>query len=53
LARHLRGSLAIQVAGLELGCFHADPNPSNFAFRNHGTVIMDDFGCVSGSIVGS
>jgi predicted unusual protein kinase regulating ubiquinone biosynthesis (AarF/ABC1/UbiB family) len=37
---------AMQSQIFELGCFHADPNPSNFAFRKDGTLIMYDFGCV-------
>jgi len=30
----------------ELHAVHADPNPANFAFRQDGTVVMYDFGCV-------
>ena len=29
-----------------LKAVHADPNPGNFAFREDGTIVMYDFGCV-------
>ena len=28
------------------GLFHADPHPGNFAFRDDGSVVIYDFGCV-------
>jgi predicted unusual protein kinase regulating ubiquinone biosynthesis (AarF/ABC1/UbiB family) len=31
---------------VDLGTFHADPNPANFAFRPDGTIVIYDFGCV-------
>ncbi|MBC8073260.1 MAG: AarF/ABC1/UbiB kinase family protein [Deltaproteobacteria bacterium] len=30
----------------ELQVIHADPNPANFAFREDGTLVFYDFGCV-------
>ncbi len=30
----------------ELESLHADPNPANFAFREDGTIVVYDFGCV-------
>jgi predicted unusual protein kinase regulating ubiquinone biosynthesis (AarF/ABC1/UbiB family) len=30
----------------EFGCIHADPNPGNYAFRQDGTLVLYDFGCV-------
>lgn len=29
-----------------LKAVHGDPNPGNFAFRDDGTIVMYDFGCV-------
>lgn len=28
------------------GVIHADPNPANFAFRQDGTLLLYDFGCI-------
>jgi predicted unusual protein kinase regulating ubiquinone biosynthesis (AarF/ABC1/UbiB family) len=28
------------------GVFHADPHPGNYAFREDGTIVVYDFGCV-------
>jgi predicted unusual protein kinase regulating ubiquinone biosynthesis (AarF/ABC1/UbiB family) len=28
------------------GTLHADPNPANFAFRQDGTLLLYDFGCI-------
>jgi predicted unusual protein kinase regulating ubiquinone biosynthesis (AarF/ABC1/UbiB family) len=30
----------------EFGAIHGDPNPGNFAFRQDGTLVVYDFGCV-------
>ncbi len=30
----------------DLQAIHADPNPANFAFREDGTIVLYDFGCV-------
>ncbi|MDX8377230.1 MAG: AarF/ABC1/UbiB kinase family protein [Mariprofundales bacterium] len=30
----------------ELHCFHADPNPGNYIFRQDGSLGLIDFGCV-------
>src|SRR5690606_3962080 len=30
----------------DLQAIHADPNPANFAFRDDGTIVLYDFGCV-------
>ncbi len=44
IAEQLVTLLAAQV--FELGAFHADPHPGNFACRPDGTLIVYDFGCV-------
>lgn len=36
--------LADQIFNLKI--LHADPNPGNFAFREDGSVVLYDFGCV-------
>jgi predicted unusual protein kinase regulating ubiquinone biosynthesis (AarF/ABC1/UbiB family) len=30
----------------ELNAIHGDPNPANFAFRDDGSLVLYDFGCV-------
>lgn len=30
----------------DLQVIHADPNPANFAFRDDGTIVLYDFGCI-------
>lgn len=44
LGEHLVRMLVAQL--FELGAIHADPNPGNFAFREDGTLVLYDFGCV-------
>lgn len=41
---HLARTLVDQI--FELGWVHGDPNPANFAWRDDGTLIVYDFGCV-------
>jgi len=44
LGHHLFIVMASQL--FEFGAIHGDPNPGNFAFREDGTVVIYDFGCV-------
>ncbi len=44
LGRNLFVVMASQL--FEFGAIHGDPNPGNFAFREDGTVVIYDFGCV-------
>lgn len=44
LGQTLFEMVADQVFNLQV--LHADPNPANFAFRQDGTVVLYDFGCV-------
>jgi predicted unusual protein kinase regulating ubiquinone biosynthesis (AarF/ABC1/UbiB family) len=47
--RDLIGERLIELLYSEmfnLGSFHADPNPANFAFRPDGTFALYDFGCI-------
>lgn len=44
LGQNLFHVMASQL--FEFGAIHGDPNPGNFAFREDGTVVIYDFGCV-------
>jgi predicted unusual protein kinase regulating ubiquinone biosynthesis (AarF/ABC1/UbiB family) len=43
------GTNLYRLYGRQLFCyrtFHADPNPGNFAFREDGTIVLYDYGCI-------
>jgi len=44
LGHRLFAMVAQQV--FEFNTIHADPNPANFAFRQDGTIVLYDFGCI-------
>lgn len=44
LGRRLVNAINDQIFGMQ--CFHCDPHPGNFAFREDGSVIIYDFGAI-------